>query len=143
MKLIKKVTYSSAAIAILAISSNVYANHSWNDYHWASKTSTINLKVVDSTTPDWDQELNDSLAAWSQSSSPFILTVASSDDGSRTRKRCTMVSGQMRVCNAAYGQNGWLGLASINLDSNGHITQGTAKMNDSYDSYWTQAEKIT
>lgn len=27
---------------------------------------------------------------------------------------------------------GWTGLASINLDSSGHITQGTAKMNDFY-----------
>ncbi len=141
IKLIKKVSYLSAALAVVTVSSQASANHTWNDYHWASTTSTINLKVIDSTTADWDQELNDSLAAWSQSSSPFMFTIASSDDASRTRKRCNMVSGQMRVCNAAYGQNGWLGLASINLDSNGHITQGTAKMNDSYDSYWTQSEK--
>lgn len=42
------------------------------------------------------------------------------------------MSGKIRVCNAAYGNNGWLGLASINIDSSSHITQGTAKMNDSY-----------
>jgi len=47
----------------------------------------------------------------------------------------------MRVCNAAYGYNGWLGLASINIDNNGHITQGTAKMNDSYSSYWSDANE--
>lgn len=47
------------------------------------------------------------------------------------------MSGKIRVCNASYGTNGWLGLASINLDSNGHISQGTAKMNDSYSSTWT------
>ena len=46
-----------------------------------------------------------------------------------------MVTGKMKVCNANYGYNGyngWAGLASINVNSNGHITQGTAKMNDSY-----------
>ena len=48
-----------------------------------------------------------------------------------------MKAGQMRVCNAAYGFNGWLGLASIGLDSNGHIDRGTAKVNDSYSSYWS------
>lgn len=44
----------------------------------------------------------------------------------------------MRVCNAAYGQNGWLGLATINIDANQHITQGTAKVNDSYGWYFAQ-----
>jgi hypothetical protein len=47
-----------------------------------------------------------------------------------------MQAGQMRVCNANYGNNGWLGIATIGLDPNGHIDQGTAKMNDSYSSYW-------
>jgi hypothetical protein len=48
-----------------------------------------------------------------------------------------MVNGQIRVCNASYGQNGWLGLATIYLDGNGHITKGTAKMNDSYGWYFS------
>ncbi len=42
-----------------------------------------------------------------------------------------MVPGTVQVCNGNYGKNGWLGLASINI-SGGHITQGSAKMNDSY-----------
>jgi len=46
-----------------------------------------------------------------------------------------MKSGQIRVCNASYGFNGWLGLATIGIQG-GHITQGTAKVNDSYSSYW-------
>jgi hypothetical protein len=35
------------------------------------------------------------------------------------------------VCDAAYGRNGWLGLASIWI-SGTHITQGTVKLNDTY-----------
>ena len=37
----------------------------------------------------------------------------------------------MEVCNASYGNNGWLGIASI-WASGSHITQGTVKMNDTY-----------
>ncbi len=54
-----------------------------------------------------------------------------------------MATGQLRVCSAAYRRNGWLGLASINLDSNGHITKGSAKMNDSYQSAGPLRKKIT
>ena len=44
-----------------------------------------------------------------------------------------MVAGTTQVCNGTYGNNGWLGLASINLASGTqHITQGSAKMNDTY-----------
>lgn len=48
-----------------------------------------------------------------------------------------MVTGQMRVCNDAYGRNGWLGLATIGVDNQDHIDQGTARMNDGHSSYWT------
>jgi hypothetical protein len=47
-------------------------------------------------------------------------------------KRCTPQTGRVEVCNAKYGSNGWLGIAQISIDRNGHITQGTAKMNDTY-----------
>ena len=42
-----------------------------------------------------------------------------------------MVTGTTQVCNGTYGNNGWLGLASINI-SGSHITQGSAKLNDTY-----------
>lgn len=43
-----------------------------------------------------------------------------------------MVQGTTQVCNGTYGNNGWLGLASINLTGGNHITQGSAKLNDTY-----------
>jgi hypothetical protein len=46
-------------------------------------------------------------------------------------KRCNPIAGQVLVCNAKYGQRGWLGIASIWLSGN-HITQGTTKLNDTY-----------
>lgn len=47
-------------------------------------------------------------------------------------KQCRMVAGTLQVCNRTYGYNGWLGLASINITGGVHITQGSAKMNDTY-----------
>ncbi len=119
----------------LALASAASAEHAWSNYHWARTTATFELQVVDSVTSDWDAELSNSLSAWS-TSTELDVTATSVDDSKRTRRRCKSVNGQMRVCNDSYGLNGWLGLASINIDSNGHIVRGVAKMNDSYASYW-------
>ncbi len=128
--------------AMLLGSLGVRADHAWGTYHWARTTNPLPLLAVDSVDGTWQAELDATLLAWS--GTPNVLTVSpgATDDDARARKRCKMVSGQIRVCNAAYGYNGWLGLATIGLNSDGHIVQGTAKVNDSYSSYWeSQAEK--
>ena len=113
-----------------------WAGHSWGNYHWArTGNPLLPLKVVDSVSSDWQLEFDTALAEWN-SAAVLDMSVSSANDSRRTRKRCRMEGGQMRVCNASYGFNGWLGLATIGLDSNGKIDQGTAKMNDSYSSYW-------
>jgi len=122
---------ATAAIAAALTTSFAYASHSWNNYHWARTTSSFTLQVIDSTVPSWDDERDLTLSQWSQSTK-LDLVVTSADDSNRARKQCRAVAGKIRVCNAAYGNNGWLGLASINIDSQGHITRGTAKVNDSY-----------
>ncbi len=132
----KKAALCGAGLTVMALAATTAnASHSWSDYHWARTSNPLNLQVVDSVSSFWQGEYNIALSEWSQSSK-LDLTTTSADDTLRTRKQCKMVSGKMRVCNAAYGNNGWLGLASINIDSNHHITQGTAKMNDTYSSYW-------
>lgn len=55
-----------------------------------------------------------------------------SDTSSRTRRKCNSPEGQIRICNLEYGQNGWRGIAGISLDSNGHISKGYTKLNDTY-----------
>jgi len=130
----------AGGVSAVLITAAVSANNTWNTYHWARTSNPTPLKVIDSVTPDWQFEYDISLDEWNQSAA-FNMATASADDSKRARKRCNAVSGQMRVCNASYGRNGWLGLASINIDSNSHITQGTAKMNDTYSSYWTPDEK--
>lgn len=118
-----------------AVTLTASASHSWNNYHWARTTSSFTLQVIDSNTSDWDDELNLALSQWSQSS-VLDMVVTSHDDRARIRKRCPATTGVVRSCNAAYGNNGWLGLASINLDSRGHIVKATSKVNDSYSSYF-------
>ncbi|MGH8029658.1 MAG: hypothetical protein ACREO3_06970 [Arenimonas sp.] len=134
---------ATAIIGVAAVftASLATASHTWNNYHWARNTSSFNLQVIDSNTSDWDDELALALNQWSQSTK-LNMSVTSSDDASRTRKLCRMVAGKVRSCNASYGNNGWLGLASINIDSSGHITQGSSKMNDSYSaSFASQDER--
>lgn len=125
--------------AALTATMTASATHSWNGYHWARTTSSFTLQTLDSTVANsnanWPSLLSLAASQWSQSTK-INLNVTPYTNTSTSRKRCSAVSGKIRVCNASYGTNGWLGLASINLDSNGHISQGTAKMNDSYTSSW-------
>lgn len=108
--------------------------HSWGNYHWARTGVQFTLKVGNNlTSTDWKNHLAATSADWNNPtafgavSTPLIIYVVA---GLGTTK-CRMVLGTTQVCNGKYGRNGWLGLASINISGN-HITQGTAKMNDTY-----------
>ena len=130
MKLNRLAVAMIGAAVVLTASLTANASHSWGNYHWGRTSQNFPLQVIDSNTPDWDSELAQTMGDWSKSTA-FNLSISSRDDSSRTRKLCRAVSGKIRSCNASYGNNGWLGLASINI-SGDHITQGTSKMNDSY-----------
>ncbi|MFZ5635577.1 MAG: matrixin family metalloprotease [Pseudomonadota bacterium] len=121
------------AVLVFGASLTASASHSWSNYHWARSSSSFVLQVIDSNTADWDDELSRALSQWSQSTK-LDMRVSSSDSLTSTRSSCPAPAGKIRSCNYTYGQNGWLGLASINLDSRGHISTGTSKMNDSYSS---------
>lgn len=47
-------------------------------------------------------------------------------------RNCRPTTGRVEVCNAAYGNTGWLGVASISITGGTHITQATVKLNDTY-----------
>lgn len=121
----------SAGLVLSVVAGGASASHSWNNYHWARTTASFNLAAVDSVTSTWQPMFNASVSQWS-SSAKLNLVASQGTETAGARSACTPITGKMRVCNYTYGQNGWLGLASINLDSRGHISQGTAKMNDSY-----------
>lgn len=114
-------------VAVVALTAPVLATHSWSTYHWKRTTSELTVPTGDNVDSRWDSYLNMAITDWNQSAVINSAKVA----GSTNPKNCRGVSGTIQVCNAKYGQTGWLGIASISL-SGGHIVQGTTKLNDTY-----------
>lgn len=119
---------AAAAVSALLLAVPAVANHSWANYHWANESGPVSLKINVAVTQAWDASVTKAIADW-QGSNVLDLT---SQASTANRKRCTPIAGQILVCNEAYGQRGWLGIASITLDNKGHIKTGTTKLNDSY-----------
>ena len=120
------------ALAAVVISTASYAGHSWGTYHWARTSSSFDLIIINSTTDNWDNYVTEAVADWSASSVVNLVEDTTGSTSKRTRRRCKAPDGKVRICNLAYGQNGWLGIAGISIDSAGHILTGYTKLNDSY-----------
>lgn len=113
-------------VAVAAVP--VFASHGWSTYHWSKTGSAVAPPVVMNISSAWTPYMDRVMIDWNKSAvieSPWSTGAISS------RKRCTSATGQIEVCNATYGQNGWLGLAGISL-SGGHIVKGYTKLNDTY-----------
>lgn len=110
----------------------VSASHAWGNYHWARTASSFDLTVINSTTPDWDEYVAQAVADWSDSSKFRMVDDTSGSTSSRVRRQCKSPDGMVRICNLAYGNTGWLGIAGISIDGNGHIVKGYTKLNDTY-----------
>jgi hypothetical protein len=149
----------SATVAVLAVSaSTAAASHSWGSYHWArtaaDPTQAFTLSLGDDLSAAWDANLvgvwgpagadgvdagdwsRSAAAGWTDLTPPLEATVASPlrtkvVAGGTTGRKCRPSTYRIEVCNAAYGNNGWLGLASI-WASGDHLSQATVKLNDSY-----------
>jgi hypothetical protein len=125
-------TTAVAAAIVGALGAVLVADHSWENYHWARTSSSFDLTIVNSTTPDWDSYVQVAVGDWSSSSK---LNMVEDPDGStsdRDRRQCRTPAGAIRICNQTYGNTGWLGIAGISIDTNGHITTGYTKLNDTY-----------
>jgi hypothetical protein len=108
------------------------ANHSWGSYHWARTANPFPLKLGDNVSSAWDSILATTSGDWNTPTGGAKKVLNTTIVSGRTDPRkCRATSGQVEVCNAAYGKNGWLGIATIWI-SGSHITQGTVKLNDSY-----------
>lgn len=126
------------AAVLLSISlgtPSAYADHAWADYHWAREANPFTLLVTNNLTQEWQSAFRGTVDEWAFSTVLDFAEQAGATD-SKSRRNCAAADGQIAVCNQKYGRNGWLGLATINIDSNSHITSGSARMNDSYASYW-------
>lgn len=124
--------FAIACLVTLACSASAYAEHSWGNFHWARSSNPLQLTVINSTTAAWDPYVAVAIGDWNQSG---VLNINEDQNGStrsKDRRRCKAPTGQVRICNLAYGLNGWLGIAGISVDSGGHILSGYTKLNDSY-----------
>ncbi len=127
----KKSFAAFAVIAVMALATAVQpatASHSWGTYHWGRTSNPFTLKLGDNVTSNWDSYLSKASSDWTKSTVLDTTIVAGSSSNAR---KCSGPSGRVQICNAAYGFNGWLGIAGISV-SGGHIVSGYVKMNDSY-----------
>lgn len=118
-------------LAFAAFSSTASATHSWNNYHWGRTSNPFTVQLDDNLSEGWKPYLATASSSVEQNDWNESTELETSIKPSTNTKQCSATSGRVEVCNARYGQNGWLGLASVWVSS-GHIVQGTAKMNDTY-----------
>lgn len=119
---------ATAVLAVVATPGLAQADHSWGGYHWARTSNPFTLKLGDNVTSAWDSYLATTSSDWSKSTVLDTTIVA----GSTTGRQCKATSGRVEVCNASYGNTGWLGIASISITGGTHITSSTVKLNDTY-----------
>jgi len=104
------------------------ATHSWNGYHWARTANPFTIKLGDNVSGAWESMLQIASSDWSKSNVLDTTVVA----GGTRPKPCKPTAGRVEVCNASYGNTGWLGVAQIWITGGVHITQGVVKNNDYY-----------
>ena len=119
---------ATAALAVLALPGTAQANHSWGGYHWARTANPFTVQLGDNVSSAWDPYLATTSSDWSKSTVLDTNIVR----GSSKPRTCRATTGMVQVCNATYGQTGWLGVASISITGGTHITQGSVKLNDTY-----------
>ena len=128
-------------LTLVTFPSDSYAGHAWSNYHWARTSNPFTLKLVRKIVamPNlWPPGYWLAIETWSKSTKLNMVIVVG-DNSAASRNACATVAGQVVVCHYPYGATGWTGLATIYFDANNHITQATAKMNDSYS--WTQSSR--
>ena len=108
------------------------ADHAWGKYHWnlsTADTLTNPLALGDNlTAAAWQESLGGASADWNTSLLKNVAVAGTSN------ANCDPTLGRVEVCNGAYGENGWLGIAQIWVyrGKDGHIAQAIVKLNDTY-----------
>lgn len=127
MKIAHRVALAAGA-ALIGLTP-AQATHSWNGYHWAGNGTNLTVVVNTAISSQWGSSVGTSISDWDNSSELSLNSQSAAVDP----KRCNPIAGQVLVCNYTYGKRGWLGVATIWLQSGTkHITQATTKLNDSY-----------
>lgn len=126
---------ASAAALALAVSAAAIAGsgHQWGNYLWEMDSEKLQLDFAYSFANEavWAPYYRAALTKWEVNTrSPLDLTDRGRDAGTDPAT-CTAKAGVVLVCAAAYGQTGWVGIASIEAEGD-YIRLATAKFNDTY-----------
>ena len=99
---------AAALVSLVLPAAPAHANHAWSNYHWARTANPFTIKLDSNITSAWASYLSVASSDWS-ASSVLNTTIRTGSFGSRSS--CSPTTGHVEVCNAAYGQTGWLGVA--------------------------------
>jgi len=131
----RSIVFAAGLVAFGVLLNVASATHRWGPYHWARTTPQFTLKLGNNMSGGWPTYLSEASSDWNSpgafgwtGNQPLLTAVVAGE----SNRNCSMVAGTTQVCNAKYGANGWLGLATINITGGEHITRGSAKMNDTY-----------
>jgi len=102
-------------------------SHAWGNYHWGIGGPT-EVTLSQNLSPIWQSYLTSASIDWSRSR----VINTSIIPGTVDVQTCPPAAGTVEVCNAKYGENGWLGMANVWFDDVGQITQATVTFNDTY-----------
>jgi hypothetical protein len=105
----------------------VGAGHSWRNLHWAREETPFTLKVGNNVSGRFNSILNRVAGDWRRSDVLNMKVVG----GKTNPDRCRPTKGRVEVCNARYGDTGWLGVAGV-WARDRHIRQAVVLMNDTY-----------
>jgi hypothetical protein len=122
-----KLMVVAVLLSVGAVASIARADHSWGSYHWARTSNPFVLKIGNNVSSQWVTHLASASQDWSASNVLSAVVFP----GLANPKTCKAVNGRVEVCNSKYGNNGWLGIASV-WASGSHITKATVKLNDTY-----------
>jgi hypothetical protein len=131
---------------LISLAGTADAHHSWAHYHWARTANPFTLQLGDNVSSTWDPNLAQASSDWSGGDpdsagytnvlQTHVVTGTGAGVNRNGAPTCNPVTGTVQVCDANYGNNGWLGLAQIWITTGSHIVQGVTQMNDYY---WTAA----
>ena len=128
----KNIKFSAAFIvvivAVLALPLVASASNQWGKYAWPV-SGELTLGLGDNLDIGWDEYLTKANSDWNVSTVVANSVVPGAADN---QTNCTPETGAVEICNSAYGENGWLGLAGIWITKGKQITRAYVKLNDTY-----------
>ena len=100
----------------------------WKEKFINRDAGGLTLTLLNVLDDDWQKEFETAVADWSESDA-LTLTV----ERGKVDNSCTRKEGAMVVCNANFGETGWVGINENSVETGSNrITSSVAKMNEYY-----------